>query len=151
MPEIVGSSLVADLVRKAGRARIRATGTSMVPSIWPGDELLIERNSDRLTPGQIVAWQHNHRIFIHRVVNTTIDKSTIQTRGDRLNICDPPFSQEQLIGVVTHVIRGGAPVVVSTRLSARARFLRLVSRASDWPAFLLIRLRGRTKMLRRRF
>lgn len=145
MPKTVANSLIADLVRKTGRARIRATGTSMVPSIWPGDELLIQRVSERLTRGLIVAWQNNQRIFIHRVIEPPGDQRTILTRGDRLNNSDPPFSQEQLIGVVTHVIRNEVPVVVSTRLSTRARFLRFVSRASDWPAFLLIRMRRLVK------
>lgn len=141
MPEMVGSSLVADLVRKTGRARIRAAGTSMVPSIWPGEELLIQRSSGRLTRGQVVAWQDNQRIFIHRIVEVPRDRKPILTRGDRHSTSDPPFSQEQLIGIVTHVFRNEVPVAVSTRLSTRARILRFVSRVSDWPAFLLIRMR----------
>lgn len=148
MPKTVATTLIADLVRKTGHARIRATGSSMVPSIWPGDELLIQQISGCFTRGQIVAWQNNQRIFIHRIVETPADPRTILTRGDRLNLSDPPFSQEQLIGVVTHVIRNEVPVVVSTRLSTGARFLRFVSRASDWPAFLLIRMRRRTNTLR---
>ncbi len=113
----------------------------MVPSIWPGDELLIQRASGRLKPGEIVAWQDSQRIFIHRIVEAQEVTRTVLTRGDRLNLSDPPFSPQQLIGVVTHVIRNDVPVAVSKRLSMRARLLRFISRASDWPAFLLIRVR----------
>jgi hypothetical protein len=114
----------------------------MVPTIWPGDELVIQSAAGRLRRGQVVAWQDNQRIFIHRVVETPGDEGTILTRGDRLNASDPLFLPEQLIGVVTHVIRDHVAMLIAPKLSIRARFLRLISRVSDWPAFLLIRLRG---------
>ncbi len=141
MPGTVDPTLVSDLMRSTGRARIRATGTSMVPSIWPGDELLIQSISCPLSPGQVVAWQAEQRIFIHRIVNLSDDQKTILTCGDRLSVVDAPFSQEQLLGVVTHVFRKGVAIAVSRDVSRAARLLRLTSRLSDWPTFLLVRVR----------
>jgi hypothetical protein len=146
MLETVVPTLVRDLVRKTGRARVRATGTSMVPSIWPGDELLIQNTSAPLIPGQVVAWQANQRIFIHRVIE--VNRNTVLTRGDRHHIPDPPFSPDQLLGVVTHVIRNDVPAVLSTRLSYTARLLRFISRLSDWPAFLLVIARAQRRSSR---
>ena len=147
MPE-TATTLVAELVRKTGQARIRAMGTSMVPTIWPGDELLIQNAAGPLRRGQVVAWQNDQRIFIHRVVEATDDQGTTLTRGDRLHVDDPLFRPEQLIGVVTHVIRDEVATAIAPGLSQRARLLRLISRVSDWPAFLLIRLRGGLRVLR---
>jgi hypothetical protein len=37
--ETLGCELAAEVIRSFGRVRLRATGTSMLPAIWPGDVL----------------------------------------------------------------------------------------------------------------
>src|SRR6266852_1705065 len=55
-------SLVADLARTFGEVRLKVTGTSMLPSVWPGDEITIERQGlSESRVGQIVLYEAGDR------------------------------------------------------------------------------------------
>jgi len=41
--ETLGCELAAEVLRSSGRLRLRATGTSMLPAVWPGDVLSVCR------------------------------------------------------------------------------------------------------------
>lgn len=144
----IGIALVCDLLCSTGQARICATGTSMLPSIWPGDELVIQRISGSVSIGSVVAYLRDGRIFIHRVVSASPGQSMIITQGDRLAVPDPPFLKEELLGCVIRVSRDGKPVRLSARLAFYARLLRAVSQVSDKPTFALLKLRQWTRSKR---
>lgn len=51
----VKCDLAAAVIRSSGELRLKVTGSSMLPSIWPGDILTIRRqNLDQIRPGEIV-------------------------------------------------------------------------------------------------
>ena len=41
----LGCELAGEMVRTFGRVRVRVTGTSMIPAVWPGDVLVVERRA----------------------------------------------------------------------------------------------------------
>src|SRR2546428_4977056 len=50
--------LLAEVARKFGEIRFKATGDSMLPSVWPGDLLTVRRQSfSEFRPGQIVLYE----------------------------------------------------------------------------------------------
>ena len=137
-----GSALVAEVVRGFGEARFRALGTSMMPSIRPGDVLVTERRRlSEVGVGAIVLYEREQALFAHRVVEQRCDASgraCLLTRGDRQWRADEPVWEENLLGQVTAIERGDRTLRPDARPSWGGRLLRLLSRLSDWPAGLLV-------------
>ena len=111
------SSWRADWQRKLsahfGEVRLRVFGTSMVPSILPGDLVLIQRAGlHEISPGEVVLFLQKGRLFVHRVVDRKVvatagrpEESCLITRGDRLRHEDPPVSSPELLGRVVSIER----------------------------------------------
>ncbi len=110
--------LAEEVVRTFGEVRLRVFGTSMVPSILPGDLVSIHRASlNDISPGEVVLFLRKGRLFIHRVVNLKVidvadspAESCLITRGDRLRHDDPPVSSPELLGRVVSVERDSRKV-----------------------------------------
>lgn len=102
--------LAGEVLRSSGRLRLRVTGWSMLPAIFPGDTLLIERaNSESVDKGDIILFSRDRRIFVHRVSGKSGSDGDLQivTQGDGMRNPDPPVSSSQLLGKVSLVIRDG--------------------------------------------
>jgi signal peptidase I len=113
-------SLVAEALRSWGKLRLRASGISMLPVLWPGDLLTIQVNQlEQVEPGEIVLYMRGGRFFIHRVVSKSIDaKGTfLITRGDCMAENDPPVSRSELLGRICEVQRAGSVFVPARKLS----------------------------------
>ena len=98
--------LAGDVVRTFGGVRLRAFGTSMAPSILPGDLISVQRAGlSEIFPGEIVLFSREGRLFAHRVVARagSHDDPRLITRGDRLSHNDPPVSSDELLGKVTSI------------------------------------------------
>ena len=53
--ETLGCELAAEVPRSWGRLRLRATGASMLPAVWPGDALYVcRRSATQALPGDII-------------------------------------------------------------------------------------------------
>jgi hypothetical protein len=138
-PESVKCELLAETVRRHGSARLRVQGSSMLPSLRPGDLLRVERRAPaEIEPGAIALYARAQRLFAHRVL-TRNDDGSLVARGDRLPRPDPPVRPEELLGEVTWVERGGSGFAPPRRAGWGAALLRLASRFSDLPAGLLLR------------
>ncbi len=139
--------LVGDVVRTFGEVRLRAFGTSMVPSILPGDLISIQRAGlSEISPGEIVLYAREGRLFAHRVVARAggHDDPRLITRGDRLSHNDPPVSSSELLGRVTSVQcgdgRGHRHVQPDARLNAWDQVIVRVLQTSDRATYLYLRL-----------
>ena len=67
--EQIGCELAAEVLRSSGKLRFRATGVSMLPTVWPGDVLLVHRpHALPVLPGDIVLFARAGRLVAHRVV-----------------------------------------------------------------------------------
>ena len=69
VPAALASGLAGEVVRTFGEVRLRVFGTSMAPSILPGDLISIQRAGLReISPGEVVLFSQKGRLFLHRVV-----------------------------------------------------------------------------------
>src|SRR5208282_2077706 len=76
--EICKLGLAAEMLRDCGKVQLRAWGTSMLPSVWPGDLLTIQSVAqDEVVPGDIVLVLRDHRFFVHRLVEMRQDQGGI--------------------------------------------------------------------------
>ncbi|MGO9084534.1 MAG: S24/S26 family peptidase [Candidatus Sulfotelmatobacter sp.] len=121
----VKCELAGDILHSSGTLRLRVMGWSMLPSLWPGDTLVIERvESGAVSEGDIVLFGRDRRLFAHRVVakSSPAGDTRILTRGDAMPQPDPPLSEHDMLGKVTSVVRNGKCIEPSRtpRLSERA-------------------------------
>jgi len=118
--------LAAEILGSGGKIRLRALGSSMLPSLWPGDVLTIEgRSCHAPVPGDIVLVLRNQRAFIHRVKEKRDIGGSTQwiTRGDAVPQHDPPVAASELLGRVASIQRNHRTIVPRRRPSTTARFL----------------------------
>jgi signal peptidase I len=127
----VQCELAREVLRSSGTLRLGVTGWSMLPTLWPGDTLIIERTkSDGVVSGDIVLFARDRRFFVHRVVTRTADAESIHTRGDAMTQMDPPVSNRELLGKVVSVERNGTFVVPSREIRAGNRSVAALVRRS---------------------
>ena len=67
------------------------------------DDLIIVKKSDNYDVGDIVVYQRNYELIVHRIVE--INGNNVITKGDANNIEDDPISKKQIIGKVVHIAR----------------------------------------------
>jgi len=92
------------LLRSGSTVRIRAFGTSMLPTIWPGDVLLVEgRALDQLECGDLVLVKREEGVRIHRLVINC--GAHWITRGDAMPQDDPPLRPAEILGRVAEIRR----------------------------------------------
>lgn len=145
LPEALNSltcDLVGEVVQTFGHARLRVTGTSMVPAVRPGDLLSIERATlNEISQGEIVLFAREDRLFAHRVVEKANGPHELHliTCGDRLLQNDPPVSATELFGRVTSIQRG-KQILPANQVSAMQLFLGPLLRSSDRATYLFLRL-----------
>jgi signal peptidase I len=112
--------LAAEMLRGGGTVRLRAWGSSMLPSVWPGDLLMIQSAAhDEVVPGDIVLVGRDNRFVIHRLVETrqVHDCPLWITKGDAIPQNDPPAAQSELLGRVAGISRASRSFVPSRRVS----------------------------------
>jgi|SRR5579863_5495931 len=124
--------LAAEVLRSGGAIRLQALGTSMLPSIWPGDVLSIEHAPGKdVVPGDIVLVARDGRFFVHRLIKKR--GSHWITRGDSLPQNDPPLAEAQVLGKVSLIHRKTGDIVPGPRLSVPGRALAWM--LSRWDLF----------------
>jgi len=117
-------SLASEVVRTFGGVRLRVFGTSMVPSILPGDLISVQRTDlSEISVGDIVLYWRDGSLFAHRVVARagSHDDPRLVTRGDRLSYTDPLVSSFELLGRVTSIQCGDGLSYRQVRPTARER------------------------------
>jgi len=118
--------LLVEVARNFGEIRFKATGDSMLPSVWPGDLLTVRRQSfSEFRRGQIVLYERvageNAQLVAHRIVDCSGDRSGQQliTRGDSLPCDDAPVHEDQILGRVVSISRKGRPIGLDFTRSRR--------------------------------
>ena len=131
-------SAKVDLCRRAlssGDAlRLRVSGTSMLPALWPGESVVVTPASiEDLQTGEVVVFAcHHQRFVVHRVVGraTAARGAALLTRGDAKLFDDLPVQAGALLGRVSAVHRFGADRPMGRRLRPVARCLAWIVRRS---------------------
>lgn len=128
------TSLMKAAIRSFGHARFRVLGTSMAPSVLPGDLVSVRRAElSEVSVGEIVLFSRPGRLFVHRVISCTTQNEIpfLITRGDRLRHDDPPVTSTELLGRVTSIERDSRAFEPDRELSMRNRVVVRVLRASE--------------------
>lgn len=144
------TGLASEVLRSFGELRLQVLGSSMLPSIYPGDILTVRRTEiARVVPGDIVLYTREDRLYAHRVVEKIDEAEEILllTRGDTLAENDPPVSATELLGQVASIVRGRFRIAPGRELSAYGRIVAGLVGRSMWFAAFVLRLHG----LRRRW
>lgn len=145
----LGCELAGEVVRKFGRVRIRVTGTSMIPAVWPGDVVVVERREVAgMGRGEIAVALREEGLVAHRVVSagdSTDEKcdgaaKNLITRGDALLRPDAPLREEELLGAVIAIERGHGTIEPQRELGFAGQLLAALAQRSNFAANLLVRL-----------
>ena len=127
---------VLDLWEQAGEAHwIPVHGTSMLPMLHQGDQVLVAHGKWRVRGGDIVVFQRPDGLVAHRVLvaQSQGGVSALRTKGDNVLGLDPPLSEEGLVGRVLQVRRDEKALNLDTRLWRWVgRWVALVMLAQAW-------------------
>jgi signal peptidase I len=129
--------LASEVLRSFGSLRFRATGWSMLPSVWPGDTLVMERVSpDQVRAGAVILVGRDGRLCAHRVVSVAEGFGSPRwiTQGDANSAPDQPVSEGELLGRVNYLIRAGKLVPVPAELSVVDQLIAKIVRRSKTAA-----------------
>jgi signal peptidase I len=117
--ENIKVDLVAEALALKGTIRLRVTGASMLPTIWPGDVLTVRRlESEELQEGDVAVFRREGRLVTHRVIRK--DRESVVVQGDAKLKADAPVRREDVFGSVVAVHRRGREVTVARKTAARA-------------------------------
>lgn len=117
-----------EILRSGASIRLRVMGTSMLPSVWPGDIINVEGSSVvAVVCGDIVLYEADDSFFVHRVVGKAGDKNEVQwiTRGDSMPQADPAIPESHVLGRVSSICRRRRTITPKWRL-------RLIVRMAGW-------------------
>ncbi len=135
--------LAAEVLRSTGTLRLQVTGWSMLPSVFPGDTLIIDRtDSAAARDGDIVLVARNGRLFAHRLVETPAGtgEGSITTRGDSMALADPPVGENNLLGRVSFIVRNGSYIKPRRTLRVAERALAAIVQHSETAARVVVRV-----------
>jgi hypothetical protein len=120
--------LALEGLRSFGELHLRASGVSMLPTLLPGDLLVIRRtNYDEISAGDIVLFRRDDSLFVHRVVES--DSASLMTGAI------------ELLGKVISVERDGCSRTVTPRLGLFAKLTGSLLCHSPHARSLFLRLR----------
>lgn len=123
-------ALAVEVLRKSGTLQFRAMGSSMIPSLWPGDILNVRATDiNEIRVGEIVLFERNSSLCAHRVLNRA--GSSLVTRGDSLPAADSPVTAAELLGRVVAVHRDGTDIRPAPRLRLPSRIFAWLARHSE--------------------
>jgi hypothetical protein len=134
-------SLAAEMLRSFGELRFVAWGSSMVPSIWPGDILVVRRGTPQgARSGEVVLFFREGHFYAHRLVSKAEERELLRliARGDALSRNDPSYAESEMLGHVAAVIRGRKQIELARHPAAGQRLLRwIVQRSGSSVRWLL--------------
>jgi hypothetical protein len=131
--------LAGEVLRSSGRLRLQVTGWSMLPSVWPGDTLMIEKvNFDEVAEGEIVLIGRERRLIAHRV--TSCYRDGVVTRGDAMAAPDRPAAGEEVLGRVSLIERNGRRFVPCAKLRIWQRLVAALVARSEFAARVVVKI-----------
>ena len=140
--------LAGEVLRSFGRLRFRATGWSMLPAVWPGDTLVVERvNRDQIDVGDVVLVGRDGRLCAHRVVSRARASGSPHwvTQGDAMPAPDRPVIESELLGRVVYLIRAGKQITLPAELSVFEHLIAKTVRRSFFAARALVYLHRKVR------
>jgi hypothetical protein len=126
-----------ELMGRAGRnGTVRVQGISMLPTLEPGRILVVDFTPARLRMGDVLLFRQGGILVVHRFLGHVTSRSAgpcLRTRGDGRPDLDPPLRDEDVLGRVIAVERGGRLRSLDG-VTARAYALGLAMHDHFWAA-----------------
>lgn len=133
-------SLAIEVLRRGGSVCIRAQGTSMLPTLWPGDLLTVESVvGENVRRNDIVLVLRDGRPVIHRIIKKW-EGAGLLTRGDAMPRHDAGGGE--LLGRVAEITRIGRSFGLSRRGAAGKRVVGLALCYCNSLRGFLLRIHG---------
>ncbi len=88
----------------AGQGLATIEGTSMLPTLRPGDEVVVDLQARRFRCGDVIVVRSDETLIVHRVIEVG---PALRTRGDNAPEADAPVALEQVMGPVIELRRTG--------------------------------------------
>jgi signal peptidase I len=128
---------VAELLSQTGEAHyIPLRGSSMLPLLRNGDQVLVTSGVDGIRAGDIVVFQRDCEWIAHRVLRIErdgIDHVRLWTKGDHVMRLDTPLNVDSLVAKVLAARRIGQQIRLDTRSwRCFGRFIAGVMRVEVW-------------------
>ena len=121
--------LAAEVLRVSGGLTFKAQGSSMAPSVWPGDIVTIESvAAAELEPGDVALYERPEGVVLHRYMGA--GPGGLRFRGDARSIDDAPVQPAQVLGKVIAIRRGRRRLFPARLLNVIARILSPLLRRS---------------------
>lgn len=114
-PETLKAAL--EMWRQSGESHyLPLRGTSMLPLLRDGDQVLVSHHLGNLQRGDIVVFHRAGELLAHRVLRVLVDdgRKALITKGDHVFEPDPTIAQEELIGRVLAIRRGDRKMNIDT-------------------------------------
>lgn len=109
------TALAVESLHRCGWLRLQVHGLSMLPSLWPGDEVEIVRCSPSdMKRGDVVLGIRDGNFLLHRLLSFSRNGEVV-TRGDAMPRPDAAVPADAILGTVVRVSRGGRSVAVLRR------------------------------------
>ncbi len=100
------TALAAEVLQRSGWLRLRLRGESMLPTLWPGDEVDIALCSpEEIRRGEVLLVFWGNRFFLHRVWRVSRNGDVV-TRGDAMPGPDPAVPAQAIVGKIARATRG---------------------------------------------
>jgi hypothetical protein len=139
----VKCELAGEVLRSFGNLCLPSIGWSMLPAVFPGDTLVVERVSpEQVRLGDVVVTGRGGRLCAHRVISLGDDPANPLwiTQGDAVHRPDWPVLANELLGRVNYLIRAGRLIEVPAKLNAIETWVARVVRHSEPAARALVYL-----------
>ena len=131
--------MAAEVLQTSGLLRLQVTGWSMLPTVRPGDTLIVERvDRSVLIQGDIILVSRDRRLFAHRLLSKDVETAGFLTRGDAMTSADPPVGDNQVLGRISFILRKGRCIEPSRTLSLPNRMVAKLARRSEMAARIIV-------------
>ena len=92
-------------------------GSSMLPLIQPGNQVLIEHGYAKVRRGDVIVFLQEEKMVAHRLLRICNSGSvtTFITKGDNASYLDSPVSASKVVGRVLKIKHGNRWLSIDTR------------------------------------
>lgn len=133
------TELAAQVLRQRGRLPLRVNGTSMLPSVLPGDVVFVRHGgADAARCGDLVLFQRGQRLYVHRVIGR--QGAALLTQGDANPQPDDQVHASEFLGTVVRQWRGGSAFTPRGRPTGLSRAASALFRRSSRASRLFSRV-----------
>lgn len=95
---------LSDLLLKLDKTRLRIASRSMVPTLRPGDEIVVEPVPiEALRTGDLILFRHQGLLICHRLVEVSEHSGTLLARGDATSSAGQQIAPDQVVGKVVNI------------------------------------------------